>query len=290
MSTTQNPPLWNGDYNPRGASLTFTNAEGLAFMYYFCLIDFPSCVADVEGLLTPNGVSEIQYPGTFDYNTETQYLAIDRTLVYYKSSYYYCTKDTIGAFDEGCWLSAGPTSYQLNFQYMDGGAAWPGAKNPDTDTIKTFQLPIFTTSSSYDPTKGPIVSMQITCQESDAAALTGNPNSKRPPIVNLPLGPNGGATYGIPQVIVFSSATDYTDWVVVCVNTGRTGSSNNIGFLAGANNVYLGTIATNAAQTGLVAAMGAMHDTTDIAGFTINGGAQVNLPNPLSSNPLYYQL
>jgi len=291
---TSNP--WTGDFNVRGASLTFTNAENVSFNYYFCLFDFPSSWGSYDGMIINfNGVTEIPYPGGMDYSTTTQYTALYRNLVYYQNMYYYCIKDTIGEFDSTCWLAAGANSYQLNYSWMDFGDGWPGGG--EGVTTKTYPLGLYTTGTdpTYHESNGPIVMTSVTCSGS-SVAKTGNPSAKRPPVVNLPLTNRNGGHTGTPVYVIFNSATDgSTDlYINVCVNTGLKGFKNHIDFNPGADNVYNGAIASGGPDHPVAAVGYILYDSTfaPIGGVTFNGepNPPCVFPNPWTANPYNYQL
>lgn len=290
------PAPWN--FNARGASLTFTNAGGKAYVYYFCLIDFPSAF-DLQHEVTfqPNGVSVIPNTGQYNYNPAIQYLQVNGTIVYYsagpKPGFYSCIADTpspAGPFNPACWQYAGANVYQLNFLYNDGGDGWPNPQ--DGATPVTYNLPLFRTVAGYDPTMGPIVNMSVT-NKTTPNAVTGDPNWRRPPIVNLPLRAANGGTAGTPILAIFSSLTFQTGqnyWVLACVNTVTPGFANAFTIHASTPN-YIATLNPGPAKNP-VAAVGVVqaNDANPIGGIAITGCPIIPVPVPMSSNPLYYTM
>ncbi|MFA6260536.1 MAG: hypothetical protein WC760_03645 [Bacteroidia bacterium] len=286
---------WNGENNPRGASLTFTNTNGKAFTYYYCVIDFPTDYLDGGGQ-SPSfnftGVSLIDYPGGMDYDTSTNYLAVERSLVYYQSNYYYCIQDTSGEFDPACWQDAGSNSYQISYDWQYTLGYWPGAGSPSSSSTTTIPVGLFTTDPGYNQDLGPIVSLQMTI--SNTYAIKGNPNSLRPPIINLPLRSSNGGTTGTPVYAIFLSATDPINYfILVCLNTGQPGTKNKLGGGQITGDIIYDFTTGSGGPPNPVAAVGAMRYQTSlppITGITINEGTPYPFPNPVTSNPYVYTL
>lgn len=297
MSTeSESSQPWNGDYNLRGSSLTFTNVNNVPFVYHLCLIDFPSSYAWMgDGSpFNSNGITQIDNPGTFNYNPDEQYFAINRTLVFYENSYYYCLQDTTGDFNNDCWLFAGANSYQLNYTFQDMGDGWP--QSDSSSYTLTYNLPLFTTTADYNPADGPIVSVAIT-NYTNSNAIAGDPNKGRPPIVNLPMRANPG----VPEFVVYNSLTQPDqNFVIVGVNTGAdAGFANSFGITA-SGVTSDGVAVFNAAlkannKTNPVAAIGClvMQPPLMLANFGVTIGSNDTVydgPNPLSSCAHYIQI
>lgn len=297
MSTeSESSQPWNGDYNLRGSSLTFTNVNDVPFVYHLCLIDFPSSYSWMgDGSpFSSNGIVQIDNPGTYNYNPDEQYLAINRTLVYYENSYYYCLQDTTGDFNPSCWLFAGANSYQLNYIFQDMGDNWP--QSDSSSYIITYNLPLFTTDANYNPANGPIVSVGIT-NYSNPNAITGDPNKGRPPIVNLPMRTNPGT----PEIVVYNSLTQPDmNFVIVCVNTGADAgfansfSVNSSGVTPNGETVFNAALSPKN-KTTPVAAVGClvMQIPPMAASFGVTIGSNDTVydgPNPLSSCAHYIQI
>ncbi|MHB1277358.1 MAG: hypothetical protein ACYC1Q_03090 [Bacteroidia bacterium] len=297
MSNLTSSP-WN--FNIRGASITFNNVGGTSFPYYFCLIDFPSAYDFQEEVqFTFTGVTAIPNTGQYNYNPALQYLAINAQVVYNPGpenmGFYTCIADTpspAGPFNPACWQACGANAYQLNYSYEDYGNGWP---NPaDGATVVSYQLPLFTTDPGYNSGMGPIMNVAVTCSGS-STALQGDPNRRKPPIVNLPVNSRNGGTTGTPVLLVFSSLTYQTGqncWLMACVNTVNSGLKNKFTIFAS----YPNNIATidPGPATNPVAAVGTFQ-MADLSpnpnpGIAITGFPLLPVPSPLSSNPRYYTL
>lgn len=297
MSDPTSAP-WN--FNIRGASITFTNVGGTSFPYYFCLIDFPSVFEfQEEVLFSFSGVSVIPNTGQYNYNPALQYLAVNAQVVYNpgpeNAGFYTCIADTpspAGPFNPECWQACGANAYQLNYSYEDYDNGWPNPE--DGATVTSYQLPLFTTTAGYNSTMGPIMNVAVTCSGS-STALQGDPNTRRPPIINLPVNSRNGGTEGTPILLVFKSSTDksgFPYWLMACVNTVVSGLRNKFAILASVPN-YIATINQGPA-TNPVAAVGTVQvadqSPNPNPGIAITGFPLLPVPSPLTSNTLYYPL
>lgn len=287
---------WN--FNVRGASITFSNVGGVSFPYYFCLIDFPSAYQFQEEVqLTFTGVTVIPNTGQYNYNPALQYLADNANVVFNPGpenmGFYTCIADTpspAGPFDPTCWQFCGANAYQLNYSYQDLGNAWPVPD--DGATVITYPLPLFTTTAGYTSSMGPIMNASVTCSGSPVAQQ-GDPNRRRPPIINLPVNSRDGGTAGVPILLVFSSLTYQTGqnyWLMACLNTVNSGLKNKFTILASFPN-YIATIDSGPATTP-VASVGTVqaNDLNPFPGIAITGFPVLAVPAPMSSNSLYYTL
>lgn len=290
------PTPWN--FNVRGASITFSNVSGTTFPYYFCLIDFPSAYPFQEEVqFTFESVTVIPNTGQYNYNPAIQYLAVDAKVVYYPGpenpGFYTCIADTrnpAGSFDPACWQFCGASAYQLNYSYQDLSNSWP---IPDPGaTVVTYPLPLFTTTAGYTSSMGPIMNASVTCSGS-SLAQQGDPNRRKPPIVDLPVNSRNGGTAGFPVLLVFSSLTYLTGqnyFLIACLNTVNSGLKNQFTILA-SSPYYIATIGPGPA-TNPVAAVGMVqaNDANPITAIAITGYPILAVPSPMSSNPLYYTL
>ncbi len=293
---TTNP--WN--FNIRGASITFNNVGGSSYPYYFCLIDFPSAYEFQEEVqFTFTGITAITNTGQYNYNPGLQYLAVNAQVVYNPGpeniGFYTCIADTpspAGPFDPACWQACGANAYQLNYSYEDYDNGWPVPD--DGATVVSYKLPLFTTTAGYNSTMGPIMNVAVTCSGS-STALQGDPNTRRPPIINLPVNSRNGGTQGTPILLVFKSLTDQSGfpyWLMACLNTANSGLRNKFTINAGIPN-YVATIDPGPA-TNPVAAIGTVQ-VADLSpnpnpSIAITGYPLLSSPSPLSSNPRYYTL
>ena len=281
---------WTGDFNPRGASVILTNAAGNSFTYYAILIDFPSTFTLPDSPFSFTEVKQIStIPSKLVYDTSVNYKKKDYTLVNYQDMYYRCIKDTSGNFDAKCWQSVGANGYKLKYSFNN--TDWPSAKDA---TVVSYLLPLFTTNSAYTPSDGPIVDLEIKCS-GNSESKSGDPNHRKPPVINLELSTHNGGQPGVPVQVIFSSATYFTGlnyWILVLVNSGSSNYFNQYTFTEGAGNTYNGNLVSGSGNSSAVAAIGFINcdASSQPVSVSIDNGTAEAVANPMTSNQYYFTL